>query len=279
VLAALDVHSETDLLPAPPRLTCAANPVPTPDAERILAALDASPDRRVLAHGAVGVGKTTSILALQDVRPRGSVVLTYDCFGEGDYEVRGCARHVELRFGMQMCNSLAARAGLPMIIRPPRGPHDLWRELERRLRLAGDVLGQRGARLILVIDAADNSAWAGRHFAEDTFLRGLWSQPLPPGTGLIVTCRTHRRHELEPPEDIAQVRVRGFDLNCSARYLRERFPQASDAQALEFHERSAGNPRVQFCVLFQKRAEAARTLDEASRPGADDPHRHFREPA
>jgi hypothetical protein len=263
VLAALDVHSETDLLPAPPRLTRAANPVPTLDAERILAALDAAPDRRVLAHGAAGVGKTTSILALQDVLPKGSVVLTYDCFGEGDYEVRGCARHVELRFGMQMCNSLAARARLPMIIRPPRGPHDLWRELERRLRLAGEVLSQQGARLILVIDAADNSAWAGRHFAEDTFLRGLWSQPLPPGTGLIVTCRTHRRHELEPPEDIAQVQLRGFDLGCSAQYLRERFPQASDAQALEFHERSAGNPRVQFYVLFQKRAEAVRTLDEA----------------
>ncbi|HVA19790.1 MAG TPA: hypothetical protein VMU55_06435, partial [Solirubrobacteraceae bacterium] len=263
VLAELDVYSKTDLFPAPPRLTRAANPVPTPDAERILAALDAAPDRRVLAHGVAGVGKTTSILALEDALPKGSVVLTYDCFGEGDYEVRGCARHVERRFVMQMCNSLAARARLPMIISPPHAPHDLWRHLERRLRLAGEVLSQKGARLILVIDAADNSAWAGRHFAEDTFLRGLWSQPLPPGTGLIVTCRSHRSQELEPPQDIAQVELLGFNLNCSAKYLRERFPQASDTEALEFHKRSEGNPRVQFYVLFQKRADAARTLDEA----------------
>jgi hypothetical protein len=263
VFAALDVHSELDLLPVPPRFTPPPHPVRTPDAARILAALAEAPDRRVLAHGAAGVGKTTTILSLERELPAGSLVITYDCFGDGDYETPGAGRHDPLRFALQLCNELAARCRLPVLVRPSPSLHDLWRELERRLEAAASLLAEQGARLVIVVDAADNSAWAARHFGEEAFLRRLWSQPVPQGAGLVVTCRTGRRDAVDAPPEIAQVVLTGFDEPGSAEYLRARFPEANDDEARVFHANSEGNPRVQFYVLFEERAGAAATIEEA----------------
>ncbi len=275
LLAALEVHSEIDLLPAPPRFSRPTHCLQTPDAKRILAALAETPDRRVLAHGSAGVGKTTTILALEEEMPEGSVVLTYDCFGAGDYEDPGAARHLAVRFGVQICNELAARCRLPMLIRPSRSVHDLWHELERRLLVAGGLLENMGARLLLVVDAADNSALAGKYFAEKAFLSYLWALPIPPGVSLIVTCRTGRRDTVAPPAEVAQVELLGFDEAASGAYLRTRFPEAGEEQARAFHERSGGNPRVQFYVLFQERADAAIDLDEAVKQAQKTPEDIF----
>ena len=263
VLAALDVHSQLDLLPVPPRFTQPAHRVRTPDAARILAALVEAPDRRVVAHGAAGVGKTTTILALERELPPGSVVITYDCFGDGDYETPGAGRHDPLRFALQLCNELAARCRLPVLVRPSPSVHDLWRELERRIEAAAMLLAEQGARLVIVVDAADNSAWAGRHFGEETFLRRLWSQPVPEGAGLVVSCRTGRRDAVDAPPEVAQVVLTGFDETASGEYLRGRFPGACDDDAGAFHANSQGNPRVQFYVLFEERAGAPATVAEA----------------
>ena len=161
VLAALEVHSEFDLLPAPARFKPPAHRVRTPDTARIVAALAAPPGRRVLAHGAAGVGKTTTILMLERELPAGSVVVTYDCFGDGDYETAGAGRHDPLRFALQLCNELAARCRLPLLVRPSSSMHDLWRELERRTEATALLLAEHGARLVIVVDAADNS-FSGR---------------------------------------------------------------------------------------------------------------------
>ena len=263
VLAALDVHSRFDLLPSPPRFAPPVHRVRSPDAAQIAQALINDPSRKVLAHGEAGVGKTTAILGLEKELPAGSVVLTYDCFGDGDYETPGAGRHDPQRFALQLCNELATRCRLPLLVRPSRSVHDLWRELDRRIRAVAQLLNGEGARLVIVVDAADNAAWAGRRFGEDTFLRRLWAQPIPPGAGLVVTCRTGRRDTVERPEGVRQVPLRGFDEAASAEYLRARFPQATDEEARAFHKNSSHNPRVQFYVLFQNRADAATSVAEA----------------
>lgn len=262
VLVALEVYSAFDLLPAPSRFEPPEHRIRTPDAKRMAAALAQAPDRRLLAHGEAGVGKTTTILGVEQELPPGSVVLTYDCFGDSDYETPGAGRHDPVRFALQLCNELAARCRLPILVRPSRSVHDLWRELERRVNATAALLAEQGAELVIVVDAADNSAWAGRHFNEPTFLRQLWSQPIPEGAGLVVTCRTHRRVELEVPDDITQFELAGFDEAASAEYLRSRFPEATDDEALEFHRRSGGSPRVQFYVLFDERAAPAEEANE-----------------
>lgn len=263
VLVALEVHSEDSLLPAPPRFEAPEFSVNSPDARRLAEALADAPGRRLLAHGAAGVGKTTTILGLEHELPPGSIVLTYDCFGEGAYETAGGARHLDERFGVQLCNELAIRCRLPILIRPPHSTHDLWRELERRLTAAAELLREQGAQLVVVVDAADNAAWAGKRFGEDTFLKWLWVQPISDGAALVVTCRSGRRDTVGVPDEVRQVELSGFDETASAEYLRSRFLDATDDQALAFHENSKGNPRVQFYVLFENRADSAETVEEA----------------
>lgn len=263
VLAALGVRTAFDLLPAPPQFNPPVHPVRTPDSARVAVALAEAADRRVLAHGAAGVGKTTTILALERELPAGSVVITYDCFGDGDYETPGAGRHDPLRFALQICNEVAARCRLPVLVRPSNSVHDLWRELERRLAAAAALLREQGAQLVVVVDAADNAAWAGTRFGEETFLKWLWAQPVPEGAGLVVTCRSGRRDVVEVPPEVAQIELRGFDEAASAAYLRTRFSEATNAEARPFHENSGGNPRVQFYVLFEDRAGAAATVRDA----------------
>jgi len=263
VLAALDVRSELDLLPSPPRFTPPDHRVPTPDAARIAAAISDSSHRRVLVHGAAGVGKTTTILSLERELPAGSVVITYDCFGDGDYETPGAGRHDPIQFALQLCNELAARCRLPVLVQHSSSVHDLWRELDRRIHVAASILAEQGAQIVIVVDAADNSSWAGSHFGEDTFLRRLWSQPVPPDAALVVTCRTGRRGIVDPPPEVEQVALAGFDEAASADYLRVRFPSASDDDARAFHTHSKGNPRVQFYVLFEDRGHGATAIAQA----------------
>ena len=71
---------------------------------------------RVLAHGNAGVGKTTTVHALEEHLLPASVVITYDCFGGGAFLDPGEARHTLRRFALQVANELAVRCGTPFLI-------------------------------------------------------------------------------------------------------------------------------------------------------------------
>jgi hypothetical protein len=268
VLVALEV-TEDELLPAPAKFNPPEQRVRTPDAARLAAALRERRGRRLLAHGDAGVGKTTTILSLEKELPPGSVVLAYDCFGDGDYDTPAAGRHDPIRFALQLCNQLASRCRLPILLKPSRSVHTLWGELERRLEAAGALLAEQGAQLVVVVDAADNSARAARIFKEDTFLRRLWAQPIPENVSLVLTCRTARRDEVEPPESVPQLELSGFDEAASAALLRTRFPDAPDEAAAEFHRRSNGIPRMQFYVLSAGPADVASAVEQAAKTPND----------
>lgn len=263
VLARLHVPGMDALLPARPHFARPAVTLPTPDPARILAALDASTDRRVVAHGGAGVGKTTTILALEETLPPGSVVIAFDCFAAGEYVTQAQARHTPQRALMQLSNELAVRCRLPMLVVRPADDADLWRAFQRRLDGAAARMADASARLVVVIDAADNSVWAARRRGEASFVPDLWDLRIPECAALIVTARTARLDEIQAPPDVATVELAGFDEAASADYLRRRFPDADDEQARTFHEGSAGNPRVQFYVLNEARAASAKSAEEA----------------
>lgn len=268
VLVALEV-TEDELLPAPAKFNPPEQQVRTPDAARLAATLRPGGGSRLLAHGDAGVGKTTTILSLEQELPPGSVVLAYDCFGDGDYDTPAAGRHDPVRFALQLSNQLASRCQLPILLKPSRSVHTLWGELERRLEAAGALLAEEGAQLVVVVDAADNSARAGRIFKEDTFLRRLWAQPIPGNVSLIVTCRTGRRDEVEPPESVPQLELGGFDEAASAALLRTHFPDAPADAAAEFHRRSNGIPRMQFYVLSAGLADVAAVVRQAAKTPND----------
>lgn len=248
VLATLGCHSEESLFPAPPRFERLSNPISTPDAGRILEALLASPFRSLLAHGAGGVGKTSTVLSLPD-QPLGRWIF-YDCFGGGTYkDSPGDERHSARRALLHLSNKLAVQCGSPFLIRPPDGRDDLWREFRTRLNAAAAILQKQGESLVLVIDAADNAIQAA-DTPEDSFVVDLWKVPRPENVFLLMTARSGgRAQSLQAPSGTPLLELTGFNPEASAQHLRQSHVLATDEDTKAFHFHSHGNPRVQNYAL------------------------------
>ncbi|THF60379.1 ATP-binding protein [Pseudothauera rhizosphaerae] len=270
VLAALGCHGKGSLFPAPPSFECLSNPIPTPDADRILEALRTSPFRSLLAHGAGGVGKTSTVLSLPDHWPHGRWVF-YDCFGAGTYkDSPGDERHSVRRALLQLSNELAVQCGSPFLIRPPDGKDDLWRAFRTRLDAAADILQKQGAALVLVIDAADNAIQAA-DTPEDSFVVDLWKVPRPENVFLLMTARSGgRAQSLQAPSGTPQLELTGFNLEASAQHLRRSYPLATDEDTAAFHLHSHGNPRVQNYALNTGVAAEIPTVLSHARRNLDD---------
>lgn len=254
VLAHLGVDDEDDLHPAPSRIVHVDSPLPTLGVADLAHAVLTAPAKFVVAHGAPGVGKTTTLSQLEGHLPAGSVVIVYDCFGGGDYLNSGEERHSPRRFVLQVVNDLAAACGSPLLIHPPDRDEDLWRLLRRRLDDAVALLPDE-ARLVVAVDAADNASFAATTKNEVGLVEGLMSLPAPAGVHLVVTARTHRWKHLQPPADSAIVEIKGFDAAASAQHLRRSFLGATHDDAAVFHTRTDGNPRMQSYILSRAGAE------------------------
>lgn len=245
MLAVLHVGDERDLLPAPARYPVLGQTVPTADVRSLVAAAT-STDQLLLVHGVAGIGKTTTLRSLQKSLPEGSVVILYDCFGDGDYLSPGEARHLPVRALQQLINELALSCGTPLLVQPPSLTVDLWRMFQARLEVAARVVAARGGKLVIAIDAADNAVHAARERGEQSFVADMWRAKAPPGVTLVMTARTHRQNELAAPPTCARLKLSGFDETASLTYLRAWFPQASASDGVAFHQLTSGNPRMQF---------------------------------
>lgn len=262
VLAALGAPSEDDLFPAPPRFDVIENPVSTQDPAGLSEALVKSTSKNVLAHGAAGVGKTTTVLSLEDHLPSGSVVVAYDCFGAGDYLSPGEDRHTTRRALTQLGNELCVRFGTkPLLLTGPFSDSDLWRAFLNRLNTAASAIEESGI-LVLAIDAADNAVFAASRHGDEAFVKQLWEAGhlLPANTRVLMTCRTGRRVEISPPPSTDQYQLEGFDVSASIEMLRRRFPAATEEDGRDFHEHTKGNPRVQAYLLASRDESDVSTL-------------------
>ncbi|MGA9768583.1 MAG: hypothetical protein WBV94_06060 [Blastocatellia bacterium] len=255
VIAALEVSHKDDLFPAPSHLKLPEKFIGTSDARELAAAVFTAASGRVLAHGDAGVGKTTTVQSLAPHLPPGSVVITYDCYGGGNYLVMGEQRHTNSRAFMQLTNELAIRCGTPFLIRPSREKYDLQREFRRTLGAAAKIVSAQGGILVIAVDAADNAVIAAAVAGDDCFVPALWTTPLPDGSRLLMTSRSHRRQTLQPPSDVVECELTGFDSQASTEHLRMVFPVADSASGEIFHDRTGGNPRVQYYLLDRAKTD------------------------
>ncbi|MFC9250401.1 NACHT domain-containing protein [Amycolatopsis thailandensis] len=249
VLAELGVADLDDLYPAPPRLAEIADPLPAPGAKLIADAVVAHLRSMVVARGPAGAGKTTALRQIADHLPAGSTVILFDCFGGGEYLSSNDERHTPERFVMQTVNELAHACGTPLLLQSPPVESDIWRRLVRTLERASDTLDD-GAVLVLAVDAADNAAVAAIERGDRGFLPGLVDLRLPPRVAVVLTSRSHRVASLGAARATV-VELAPFDALTSAAHLRRYLPEASEADASEFHIRTDGNPRTQFYALTQ----------------------------
>lgn len=271
ILAALGVTDADFLFPSPARFSPVPSFIPTPDARELARTVQQATSRRIMAHGDAGVGKTTTVQALKDHLPAGSTVILYDCFGGGSYLDMGEQRHTHKRALRQLINELALYCDAPFLVQADQEVPDLQRRLSRALAYASKLVAAEGGLLVLAIDAADNAVIAARQAAEserDPFVHALWTVSLPDNCRRLMTSRTHRRDTLTPPEDVAEHELRGFDETASAVNLTGSFPEATGTERAAFHNRTNGNPRVQFYLLEQASRSSASleaVLDDARR--------------
>jgi hypothetical protein len=252
VLTALGAQID-DLLPAPSQLL---RPSPRFDREvftemvnRVLSA--ASP---IIIHAAGGTGKSVFADALPDYLPEGSVCIAYDCFGRGGYRRSSEPRHKHRQGLVQIANELAGRGYCDLLVpTPSANASQFMTAFLSRLQQAVDVVRSPNpaARLVIVVDAADNAVMAAEEF-DDTgpaFVVDLLREVMPEEVKLVMLCRSERLGLLKAPPGVVRIELPHLDMAESKEHLTGRFADASDSDAAEFHKRTAGNPRVQANAL------------------------------
>lgn len=248
VFAAMGVADAEDIFPSPPKFNLPDDPIDVRDAKRLGEKLLNSERAPLIAHGTAGIGKTTAIHQLEDHLPSGSEVIIYDCFGDGDYLTPGAARHTAHRALPQIANQIAVRCGTRFLIGRDLNRQDLLRNFRSSLKRAGQIISESGGELVLVVDAAGNAIEAADRENVRPFIIDLLETPMPPGVRLVVTCRSHRIEELGA-ETLPDLQFEGFCQSESAKHLRRWYSSASNEDVCAFHERTDGNPRVQFYIL------------------------------
>jgi hypothetical protein len=214
----------------------------------------ASPsDIPVIIHAAGGIGKSIIATRIQYGLPPGSSCILYDCFGNGQYRSATHYRHRHKNALVQVANELAAE-GLchPLIPTQNAEASAYLRGFIHRLKQSVTLLKAKNssALLCIVVDAADNAQMAAEEIGEArAFARDLIRQEIPEGVRVVMLCRSHRQHLLDPPPNTLRVELEAFSRNETATLLRQRFPNASDPDIDEFHRLSSQNPRVQALAL------------------------------
>lgn len=207
----------------------------------------------VVIHAAGGMGKSILCTRLPSLLPPGSVAIVYDCFGNGSYRQAGRPRHNAQQALVQIANELAMRGLCDVLIPSNKVTVDQYfRAFEARLAQSSELVDARSqeAVICLIVDAADNAETAARELGEDpSFVRSLLRVPLPGNVRLVVLSRTERLELLDLPPDTVELKLNGFTEAESREHLRGAFPEATEAEAEEFHRLTSANPRVQAAAL------------------------------
>nr|WP_199749767.1 NACHT domain-containing protein [Corallococcus sp. AB038B] len=251
VLRALKV-TEEQLAPAPRLVGEAKGTIPRQQEPELLRALLAAQGPLVI-HADGGVGKSVVAARLVTLVPPGSEAVLYDCFGDGRYRSALHFRHRHRDALVQVANELAAR-GLchPLIPTAHADPKQYMRAFVGRITQAVGLLraSNREARLVLIIDAADNAEMAAEEQKEpSSFVRDLIRAEFPEGVCVAFTCRTHRREKLKAAPGTQEFELQPFTSLESGSHLRTFYPDATDNEVAEFAFLSSSNPRVQALAL------------------------------
>jgi hypothetical protein len=279
---------EANFLPAPCYIQRPANLIHTDDCQKVAELLIDSQVRRVLVHGRAGIGKSATVTTVENLLPKGSLVVVFDCYAGGDTKTPDKFRFPEGVLCTQLVNELSLRANQDIyLIRNRASQPDFWGRLQAAIKEAGRTLAELSAILVLVVDAADNAVESyhrERDFTNDhCFLPKLWDLSLPSNVRLVMTCRTHRRDALQPPPNVKPYELKGFSPDDSLQYLQQEFPDLDETVARSFHQATAGVPRLQFYWLSELRGQtatqASREIKQRPSFGLDDLYDDWRSSA
>ncbi len=266
VLRALGT-TEDRLFPAPSRMENILVPVPRAQERQLANNVIDSKDGLII-HASGGTGKSILAQRLALHLPSESVCIVYDCFGNGEYRQRSRPRHRHKDALVQIANELAT-LGLcdPLIESSKADAAAYTKAFIHRLRQSADAVRSKAisALCCIVIDAADNAQMAAEEFGDQrAFICDLFREQLPEGVRLVALCRTERIDKLDSPIEIRREELLPFEPLETANHLRTRFKESSEHDIEEFHNLTAGNPRVQANALADSKTlrELLRSLGQ-----------------
>lgn len=270
VLATLR-ETEESLFPAPNLIAAPPEAILTSQVRSIAKRIATSSQPTILLHASGGIGKSALVHSMGNQLPEGSLLITYDCFGNGAYRRPSGARHEYQQGVVQIVNELASH-GLCNPLIP--GEHTTATQyagaLVHRLGESTATLTAMHpeALLVVYIDAADNAVLAAQETNGTPFVAGLLREAIPEGVRLVLSCRSERRALLNAPRRTPEIEMRGFGKKDTKRHVLALLgasaiagnppdrPSAADLET--FHHLTQGNPRLQVAAL-----KGATTLADA----------------
>ena len=253
VLQKFGITSERELYPAPPRWENDAVIIPRNQYEELRNEIltKAGP---FIVHAAGGVGKSVFCRYLSANLEDGSLAIAYDCFGAGDYRNRSTLRHGHRNALVQICNELAARGLCSPLLLQNDSDEQITRAFIQRIESSLLMLKSAvpTAKLLLIIDAADNAEMGAQEFNQNCFAHEIIREKFPDDVRLVMLCRTERIELLQPKSDVLQLPLLPFSENESITNLQQWFADAGDLDGKEFHRLTSANPRVQANALDKK---------------------------
>lgn len=254
MLEAFDVTDINDFFPAPPLFEPIAHYIPREEGESIVTSIKSVVTHTIITANA-GVGKSilSNNLSLEFMEP--SIVVAYDCFGNGCYRRPSAKRHGTKDTLVQVINTLAKDGLCDQIIPARNEPDEYWiKAFLNRIDEICTTLSSKdkNALLVIIFDAADNAEMAAEEFGESCFANQLLKESVPNNCRLVFTCRPERLALLDPPNRIKPIALSSFSIEETLANLQQKYPSANLEQAIEFNRLTGGNPRVQSNALALK---------------------------
>lgn len=204
-----------------------------------------------IVHAAGGVGKSSFSAWLAASKHQEDEVVVFDCFAGGSYREVSQLRHDHRRGLTQIANELATRNLCePLVPTTAADSTQYMRAFLVRVREAAAALDFRGKRLIIVVDAADNSVMAAEaQIGSASFAPDLLRETMPDNVRIVLTARTERVESLSAPPQTRSLSLAPFTVAESEELLAQKFAEVTTVQAAEFREATWGNARVQAFAI------------------------------
>ena len=266
VLAALDIAEEDDLLPTPQAFLDVGDVVERVQLQDFIDRLGTS--GCWLIHATGGVGKTVFVQSIASKLAATDEVILFDCFGGGAYRSPVDGRHRPERGLLHIVNELACRGLCDPILPNATDPAEvIRRSLQRFSQTLATLRRVRpAARLVIIMDAADNAAIEARNRGQPSFpkdlLLALSHHASIEGLIVVASARTERSDLA-----IGRAACQGYELHPfvhseTAAFVKARRPEATAAQIEALAVRAEGNPRVIANLIEPDRSLVAETSVE-----------------
>lgn len=241
----------TSLFPVPAKFNVPISIVEREQLSSIYQTLESDNCSILCLHGGAGIGKSTLIQSLANHLSQRDTVILFDCYGGGSYLDVTDRRHKHEKALLFLSNELAIQTASPFLLKRQQGYEFYIDEFHRRIEFASRVVAETNpdAKIVLIIDAADNSVTAAKKAGDRCFVHDIVKMPLPKNVRLVVTTRTERLVSLLLPQDAIQMEIAPFSKSETDTFILSYFGDVTDEERTAFFVATKAIPRVMSYAL------------------------------